>query len=629
MRHIFCDYETFYSTEYSLTKLDPPSYILDALFEAICLGVAEDTGKPYIVDGPDIPRFWNDCDPGVAVISHNQLFDACITNWRFGFTPRLIVDTLAMARTLLGHKLKSVSLRSVAKHLGLPEKGTFLAQARGMTRMDLIASGVWEQYTEYCLNDTELCRMIYLELAPKLPDEEYIVHDMVARCAVEPVLRLNTNVLAEHLTTVLAEKEEMFARAMLAGLEGKSQLMSNNQFADLLKSLGIDPPKKISLATGVPTWAFSRQDRAFMDLAEHDDQRVQAVVEARLGHKSTLEETRTERMLNIATLEFPHLGTGLMPIPLNIGAAITHRLGGAWKLNCQNWGRESPIRRSVEAPEGYVLVASDAAQIEARFTAWFSGQWDMVDQFAQGLDVYALFATTVFGYPVNKKDHPGPRFIGKTGVLQLGYQSGWPKFQATVYNLSVKEMGRAIEISDEDAQRVVQTYRSVTAWAVSQMWQTLHGYIAWMANAGENEARVMGPVTFSRNKITGPNGLCLHYDGLDWDPVNQEWRYSYGGQEYKLYGGKLLENIIQFLARCAIMQAAVQIRRRLAGLDVRFVHQAHDELVYLVRQDLAHLVAAVLAEEMSRVPKWAPRLPLKGETKMGQSYGTMTEVKAL
>ena len=170
MKFIFYDYETLYRTEYSLTRMDPPSYILDPRFEAICMGVAEDSGSPYIVDGPDIQRFWDQCDRNVATVSHNQLFDACISNWRFGYVPKLIVDTLAMSRTLLSRYLKSHSLASVSKFLGFMEKGSFIHQVRGMSRMDIIQNGLWPQEVEYCLHDTALCRSIFFTLCPQLPD---------------------------------------------------------------------------------------------------------------------------------------------------------------------------------------------------------------------------------------------------------------------------------------------------------------------------------------------------------------------------------------------------------------------------------------------------------------------------
>lgn len=622
------DFESFYSNDYTLSKMDPPSYILSPLFEATCLGVARNGDQPYVVDGPDIPHFFDSLPRGSAVVSHNALFDACIYSWRFNYVPRLIIDTLAMSRTLLGHKLKSHSLAKVAEHLGLPAKGQFLANVKGMTRADIKACGLWDQYVEYCLHDVDLCRSIFKILAAKLPTEEFLVHDLVARCAVEPMFCLDTNILAEHLAQVRAEKEDLYQKAVAAGLVSKDQLMSNPQFAEILRQLGVDPPLKISERTGDPTYAFSRNDIEFMELREHPDHRVQVVVEARLGHKTTLEETRTERMLNIADLNFPyHGGPNILPIPLKIGAAITHRLGGDWKLNAQNWGRQSPIRRAVRAPWGCTVVASDAAQIEARLTAWFCGQDDMVEAFAKGLDVYALFASEYYGFPVNKRDHPGPRFVGKTGVLQLGYQSGWLKFMRTVLLLSTKD-GMPIELSESEAMRIVDTYRHKNS-AISGRWEMLGAMINWMANADEDQTHEMGPVTFHRQRITGPNGLEIHYDGLQYFPGSREWFYDYGGRTYKLFGGKVLENIIQLLARVATMQAALRVHRRTSGiLPVKFAHQAHDELVYLCPSEVAPVLAPILTEEMSRTPDWAPGLPLRGETKIGPSYGEMKEFAA-
>ena len=601
--------------------MDPPSYILSPLFEACCLGVAKNMDEPYLVDGPDIPDFFRDLPRDVTFVTHNALFDMCIANWRFGYVPKLIVDTLALSRTLLSRYLRSLSLKSVAAYLGMPEKGGFLAAVKGMTRADIVVNGLWDEYTSYCLHDVELCCQIFLALSKQLPIEEFIVHDMVTRCAVEPLLRINLDVLAQHLHQVRSEKELIFAKAMLAGVDHKRQLMSNDMFAEILQGMGVDPPRKMSLATGQQTWAFSKNDIEFLELQDHDDPRVQAVVAARLGFKSTIEETRTERMLNIGQLEFPQFNSaGWMPVPLKIGAAITHRLGGDWKLNCQNWGRTSPIRRAVEAPEGYRVVCSDAAQIEARLVAWFCGQADMVEQFRQGKDVYALFATTVYGYPINKTDHPLQRFVGKVGILQLGYQSGWLKYQRTVYVLSGKEEGEPIDLTEEEARGVVDTYR-ITNHRIKGKWQELGSMIAWMANAREGQVYEMGPITFHRWRITGPNGLELYYENLQWDSMAGQWCYTHGGRQYFIYGGKLLENIIQFLARIAIMQAAVRIKYRLANVPVRFVHQGHDELVYLAREDVAEYVAQTVAEEMSREPAWAPGLPLKAEKKIGMSYG--------
>src|SRR5215471_17876522 len=380
LRFVFLDFETFYSKEYTLRKLDPASYILDERFNAHCVGVVEGfTDQPTLVMGEDIPHLIDELGDNVAVVTHNALFDACILSWRYGYVPKLLIDTLAMSRTLLRRHLKSLALRNVAKHflLEAPEdEKRAVNKAEGYTIPDLVAAGMWEQYAHDCLVDTALCRAIFLHLADQLPAEEFILHDMILRCAVEPAFKAEQGLLQRNIEEVQARKTELFFRAMCAGLHNKDQLMSNQEFATLLTELGVEVPKKLSKTTGRLTYAFAKSDPDFLALLEHDDPRVVALVEARLAFKTTIEETRSKRMLDLSNLTVPGKGSGWMPIPLKVGAAITHRLGGDWQLNPQNWGRRSLIRKAVMAPPGHKVVTGDAEQIEARMNAWFCGQWD-------------------------------------------------------------------------------------------------------------------------------------------------------------------------------------------------------------------------------------------------------------
>jgi DNA polymerase len=91
----------------------------------------------------------------------------------------------------------------------------------------------------------------------------------------------------------------------------------------------------------------------------------------------------------------------------------------------------------------------------------------------------------------------------------------------------------------------------------------------------------------------------------------------YERNDVRLYGAKLLENITQALARIVVMQAAV----RLADRGLRFVLQAHDELVFLVPNDNVIESKAIISEEMTRVPDWLPGLPLAVEIGSGANYG--------
>lgn len=115
---------------------------------------------------------------------------------------------------------------------------------------------------------------------------------------IEPKLELDLELLEAHLIDVRDRKERLLLN-LEAGV-GKEDLMSNDKFAGLLRGLGVEPPHKISPATGKETYAFAKTDEGFKALQEHDMYEVQALVAARLGNKSTLEETRTQRFIDIA-----------------------------------------------------------------------------------------------------------------------------------------------------------------------------------------------------------------------------------------------------------------------------------------------------------------------------------------
>ncbi|MCJ5779134.1 DNA polymerase, partial [Klebsiella pneumoniae] len=169
-------------------------------------------------------------------------------------------------------------------------------------------------------------------------------------------------------------------------------------------------------------------DVEFMDLLESDDEAIAALVEARLGLKSSILQSRIERFLSISR-------RGLLPVPLlYAGATPTRRWSGTDQINLQNLprskkGSPSPLRQAICAPPGYKLVAADLSQIELRANCWQSGQNDVLELLRTGGDTYADMATAVFGYPVHKDTHPNERFVGKTAVLGCGYQCGAAKFQ--------------------------------------------------------------------------------------------------------------------------------------------------------------------------------------------------------
>lgn len=610
MKQVVLDFETFYDDQYSLRKMTPVEYILDPRFEVIGCAIKEGDAPAFWVEEAGLRAYLAGLPEKVTIISHNALFDMCILAWRFGYQPKLMIDTLGMARAWLRHKLKSLSLASVALHYGVGVKGTTVHQVKGMGLVAIKQAGFYEAYAGYSCTDADLCWQIYRRMISEgFPVNELAVMDTVIRCATQPRFVLNQTHLAEHLHATVQAKQDLLARC---GLSSRDDLMSNDKFAAALTMLGVDPPRKISRTTGQETWAFAKTDPGLIELEEHDSAEVQALVAARVGLKTTLEETRTQRLISISNLTWQGNQQGLLPMPLQFSGAHTHRLSGDWNLNMQNLPsrKNTKLRDSIEAPPGYVVVAVDASQIEARINGWFCGQQDMVDAFARGEDIYSEFASIYYGYAVSKA-LKRERLLGKVSILGLGYNMGAPKFKDTA---RIQSDG-LLDISIEEATQVVGAYRAKYRH-ITEKWKELHNLLPRMTGPLDLE---MGPLRIQHERIWLPNGLYLRYHNLRNE--QGQWLYDFGGRVKYLYGGKLLENIIQALARIHVMDAAVRARRRLNDLGVWLNLQVHDELVYVVPEELAKQVEAIVMEEMRRRPVWGPGIPLDAEGAIGPSFG--------
>lgn len=609
------DVETYYDKEYSLRKMTPVEYILDQRYECMGWGVTLN-GLTTFMEEDQFRAFL--ARPGVqesAFVSHNALFDMCVLAWRFGFVPKLMIDTMGLARAWLQYLTPRVSLAAITQLLNLGAKGDTVLKVVGMHKQDIKDAGLWQEYINYCMNDSMKAWMIFNEIMRQgFPASELLVMDTVLRCAVMPKFQLDQNVLHDHLLDVQTNKQNLIARC---GLANRDDLMSNDKFAALLRARGVEPPLKISPRTGAEAYAFAKTDAAMQELEEHPDPEVQALVSARIGVKTTIEESRSERFIKISNLTWPgNLGQArLMPFPLRYSGAHTHRLSGDWKLNTQNLSRGGKLRKALVAPPGHKVIVCDSSQVEARGVAWFCCQLDLMKMFADGEDVYASFASDIFSRPINKKDHPDERFVGKQNILGCGYGLGWEKYQLKLASDSLLQTGKQIWRTDEEAQGDVNTYRRRFPM-IPAMWKRLGAIIPGMTRHGFHME--IGPVAFEFNRVRGPNGLYLYYHDLRWDDATREWIFTYAGKTKRIYGGKFLENIIQFLARIATMDAAVRVRQKY-GFNLAL--QAHDELGYIERAEVAEDLKAILLEEMCARPWWAPDLPLAAEAGIGDNYG--------
>lgn len=616
------DFETYYDKDYSLSKVTTEEYVRSPQFEIIGVGIKvnDDPVETFTGDFETTRQFVRSLDySDKAILCHNTAFDGAILSWKMGIKPKLWLDTLSMARPM--HKVTvGGSLAALTAYYKLGEKGREVIAALGKHRCDFTEREL-AAYMGYCANDVELTYKLFHKLKKGFPPQEIMVIDQTIRMYTEPKIVLDKSLLKIHLKQVRERKQALLDKIPTNDTEGlKKVLMSNDKFARLLRLLGVEPPMKTSPTTGNQTYAFAKTDKGMLALLEHPDEQVQAFVAARLGNKSTIEETRTERL--IATAE-----RGPLPILLNYYGAHTGRFSGGDKLNLQNFPsrQDNTLRRALRAPKGYVLCAVDSSQIEARMCAYIAQEEKLVDSFRNGRDVYSEFATDAYGYQVTKAQKK-ERFVGKTCILGLQYGVGKAKLRDT---LALGQGGMKVVMSEAEAADLVRLYRDKYTQIVS-LWRKCE---VMLKNLIHKRSGQLHPnlLYYDEDGIQFPNGLRFQYHGLDIEDNEftyisdaRQWRKhvknKFTGSEdvgkTKIYGAKVVENIVQALARIVISEQMVRI-----GKQYQVLFQVHDEIICLVPEDEADHALEWMLKEMSVPPSWAPDLPVACEGGYAKNYG--------
>ena len=611
------DFETYYSKEFSLSKMTTEEYIRSDDFEVIGVGVKVNNNPADWYSGGDVRTFLNSLDySDKAILCHNTMFDGAILSWHYKIKPKFWFDTLSMARPNYNVTVGG-SLKNLALYFKLGEKGTEVLDALGKRRKDFTPAEL-NAYGSYCLNDVDLTYKLFCRLKKNFPVSELMVIDQTIRMYTEPTIELDRFRLCDHLKAEQERKQKLLNKLGNGDPElARDVLSSNPKFASLLENLGAVVPTKVSLRTGKSTYAFAKTDQAFLALLEHGNPAIRAVTEARLGTKSTIEETRTQRLIDVSK-------RGPLPIMLNYYGAHTGRFSGGDKLNLQNLParKGNVIRTSLCAPDNSKLIACDSSQIEARMLAYVAGQHDLVQSFREGRDVYSEFAATVYGISVDavKKEQ---RFVGKTCILGLGYGMGYVKFRDTL------KLGQ-MDIDEAEAKRIVSFYRT-TYPAITKLWDAAG--LALKSISVGHSGSIGNFIPFSPEGIKLPNGLFIRYNRLQiaqdgFEYINDARTYrkliacrvtNTSTEELpwtKIYGGKVVENIIQALARIVITEQMVEI-----GHKHKVVFQVHDEIIVVAGTKSAKAVQQDMERVMSCAPGWAKDLPVACESNIGDNYG--------
>lgn len=634
--YLFIDYETFYSDEYSLRKKDMTylKFIRHEFFKIqsafIKRGDGEGVYLRTVADIEDYLKQQLEEYPDTIICAQQVFFDGGIIRYFHNLEFKYALDLPSMSRSIWPNDMFH-NLDAIAERLWPDDqskrKSDDIAFTKGVYNW---SEEIHERNYLYNKQDTELLAEIVTHFVKNgFPIDVLVQHSIILMMYLKPRFKGDRALLEMHLRETIADQEQKLSAAIdyikkNSNLRGaffvtteernkekfKTQkaydeayrsvfgmppmktkkdlrlmLSSNDKFAMVLqKGFGIDPPMKPSPSKPDEfTYAFGKNDVEFQQLmALHRDLKV--IWEGRMVSKSNQERTRTETFL-----EYMNLCDGFIPVPLRPSAAHTHRLGGTEAINMQNLGRNSPLRHALTGGGTHAVNATDSSNIESRMSAVFCGHTEKVELFINNGDPYNDMATTIYGYEVDRKsktvDHKMQGAVGKATDLGCGYQMGEGRFRSYLNSGPLGMPPIYLEDLPEFANManpykyIIDVYREKN-WPIKDMWWKLQNMLSEMQYHYCDE-EVGGFVRITHECIWLPSGLRLHYPDLHRTKEGTMYRNPDGWNF--IFGGKVLENIIQALSAVIILRQMVWVA---AYLEIVYTWeqaapalQVHDEIV--------------------------------------------------
>lgn len=599
------DFETFYGDKYSLKSLSYTEYVRHEKFAVMCctIGLNGEPCKSYF--GQALQDKLDSIDwENTALIGHNVAFDALILHEHYNIHPAKYYCTKNMATHIFQSSIKSVSLDYLAERvLGKKKLSQHLIAVKNRYWDDLTAE---EQANLmlYADNDGDLTYELFVAMKPHISEDELELISLNNRLFCNPVLKMNRQLVLEELHSVESNRKAILKAAGYA----QGVFASTAKFAELLEKKGYKVPLKHSEKQNRAIPAVAKDDLEWVCMKEEmaDDAQFMALAAAREECASSIHITRPKRFLDLTE------GDRKVCVYYNYWGAKTGRFSGGNKTNFQNLERKSRLRYAIEAPDGYELCVADLSQIEVRMNAWFCEEFDLLEAFKNKRDIYSEFASDIYGMPVNRKngdpEHEIKGFVGKVGILGLGYQMGEHRFWKT---LRLGLMGPPVTLSDGEAAKTVQTYRGRYK-KIAAMWGWLQSVLLRMMD--KNCHVEYKGFTFKYNRVHLPNGTVLRYPQLHLTR-DEEIMYWNGNFFTKIYGGLFLENLIQAASRIVMTDGILRI-------DPKYpvVMHTHDECVCITKEGEGESTLQSMIHDMTTPPKWCPDIPLAAEGGFAKNY---------
>lgn len=598
------DTETYYDKEVSVTTMGVQHYCRHPEFECYLVSVVGTDGYQYVgsPEGCDWARMSGE---GKCWVSHNLGFDGAVIEWMrevgqipADAAPEEWLCTADMCAWFGLPRALAKATEMLMSKFGMegnkPDKSV-RDRMKGRRFNDLSRED-HDELIKYALDDAVNC----LNLWAFLSDGHTFLSEGQTYTAVDRKLSTYTAEMGWHGVPVNKEKIEAGISSLkdqiwqaerdIPWADGTNPVLSPKQLALECAKVGINPPKSLA-----------------------QDSEVCAAWEDKYGEQYPwVGAMRTYRRCNalLKKLETMHRRIkdwdGRMAYDLKFCGAHTRRWSGGGGFNMQNIPRAEMFgvnfRNLIEAPEGRTFVICDLAQIEPRCLHWLAGDTAMLDAVRSGLGIYEAFAKAnsmaVFE-PGTLKHVNAPVYqTAKAMCLGCGYGVGPGKFAVTAPILTVGAYTPTIE----EAEAAVGNYRARNP-KITGLWRSLDNGLRRSVNKDYTLELPSGNLLRYR-RITALGG----YTG----EIMRGGNYV----RSKLYGGLLTENLTQSMARDVFADMWARILDR----GVRIVMTVHDELVAECDEADAEGVLAIMMEEMSVAPSWAPGLPVAAEGKVTNTY---------
>jgi len=595
------DFETFYSSAYSVSQMGNWAYCHDSRFNAWAVSVS-DGERTCVCTPAEFP--WGTIS-GREFVSHNREFDEAVflrleemgIIGRDGARP----STWHCSAALCAFLQLPRDLAGAAKVVfGVQLDKDVRARAKGRERgPDLFGQSAED--AAYAATDAEMALALWLELEKHWPVHERRLFDLTCDMG-----RRGLAVDWQYVGGNLADLNET-VKAVSAALPWKPAL-SIPKFEEACAAIGTPPPR-----------STSANDPDFLSWVR-DQIRSEAVTWAR--HMQRIRSAnRTAKVLE--GMRARRKPDARMAYELKYFGASTGRWSGGGGLNMQNYNRKPAegvdLRRCITAPSGHLLAVVDYSQIESRVLLFLAGDVETLDMFRANpmADAYEIHARATMGYveAESLKDYcersgSGLRQLAKARVLGLGFGCGARRF------VEVAQIMAGLDIGEDESERIVKEFRESNPRIVS-LWQSLND-----ACASCDGGNYLLPLPCTQ--INPDLKRFLIYRDVKVDPPSHKategWRgieCTVGGDRIKVYGGLLAENWTQATARDVL--ASTWLRCEASGY--RPVLSVHDELVFEVPEASADEDLRRIVEIMEEPVSWAPGLPLRADGRLCSVYG--------